>query len=41
MFGGQITLSKINENLPISNPKPDFQNTNEHTKLGENLLIFT
>ena len=28
-------------NLPISNPKPDLHNINEHTKFGENPLMFT
>ena len=26
---------------PISNPKPDLNNINAHTKFGENRLIFT
>ena len=28
-------------NLPISNPKPDLNNINAHTKFGENLLTLT
>ena len=32
---------KIYGNLPISNPKPDLQNINAHTKFGENPLMFT
>ena len=32
---------KILWNLPISNPKPDFQNIDAHTKFGENPLMFT
>ena len=32
---------KIGQNLPISNPKPDFHNINAHSKFGENLLMFT
>ena len=26
------------QNLPISNPKPDFHNINAHTKFGDNQL---
>ena len=29
------------QNLPISNPKPDLQNINAHTKFGGNPLKFT
>ena len=32
---------KISRNLPISNPKPDLNNINAHTKFGENPLMFT
>ena len=32
--------SKMNENLPVSNPNLDLYNINTHTKFGENLLIF-
>ena len=32
---------KIWWNLPISNPKPDLQNINAHTKFSENPLMFT
>ena len=32
---------RIWQNLPISNPKPDLNNINVHTKFGENLLMFT
>ena len=32
---------KIWWNLPNSNPKPDLHNINEHTKFGENPLMFT
>ena len=32
---------KIWRNLPISNPKPDLNNINAHTKFGENPLLFT
>ena len=32
---------KIWRNLPISNPKPDIDNINAHTKFGENPLMFT
>ena len=28
------------QNLPISNPRPDLQNINAHTKFGENPLKF-
>ena len=41
MCRGQIILSKNRRNLPISNPKPDLENINAHTKFGENPLIFT
>ena len=34
-------LSKIDENLPISNPKLDLHNINTYTKFGENPLAFT
>ena len=32
---------KSGQNLPISNPKPDLHNINEHTKFWENSLILT
>ena len=32
---------KIRQNLPISNPKPDFLNVNAYSKFGENPLLFT
>ena len=32
---------KICQNLPISNPKPEVDNINAHTKFGENRLVFT
>ena len=32
-------FSKIWGNLPISNPKPDLNYINAHTKFGENPLI--
>ena len=31
--GGQITLLKNGQNLPVSNPKPDLHNIYAHTKL--------
>ena len=34
----QITIKK-RQNLPISNPEPDFHNNNANTKFGENTLI--
>ena len=33
-------MSKFDENLPISNPKPDLHNMNARTKFGENPLMF-
>ena len=32
---------RISLNLAISNPKPDLQNINAHTKFGENQLMLT
>ena len=32
---------EIWQNLPISNPKPEFYNINAHTKFGENPFMFT
>ena len=32
---------RTQQNLPISNPKPDINNINAHTKFGENPLMFT
>ena len=39
--GRLITLSKIDKNLPISNPKPDLHSINAHIKFGKNPLIFS
>ena len=32
---------KIEQNLPISNPKPNLLNVNAYSKSGKNLLLFT
>ena len=41
MYCGQITLSKIEKKMPISNPKADLHNMNAQTEFGENPLVFT
>ena len=40
-MGVSWAVNSVQQNLPISNPKPDLHNINAYTKFGENPLMFT